>query len=84
MSDVVSLIQAGNNCDVCHRQFHDGDRAIVLVRVPIIEFDTICVEDWSIMLASCAKVLVEDRAWDRDAVKSLLEAALDDLYSEDV
>lgn len=54
---VTQLVQPHNECSCCHEPFKHGDKAICIVQVPNGSYDTICVGDWALIMASSAKEL---------------------------
>lgn len=48
------LVEPAQSCDICGKQFFQGDTAICVIKVPDAHFDTLCVEDWHTILKSSA------------------------------
>ena len=70
------VITPSTSCSCCGERFHQGDTAVCIVHLPDGEHDTICIDDWAVVLASSTMWLKTNPAEGVEPIKSLLRRAL--------
>jgi hypothetical protein len=71
----AQYIEPASVCDVCGRQFVAGDQAILVVKVPEGDFDTMCPEDYITIISSASAWLKSKGNTRPDLIRSLVDEA---------
>lgn len=75
-------VQPALECSICGKVFHVGDLAFVVVVVPLGREDTICSEDWHLILASARAWLDREEPNPVERVRAVVQHAETMLYLE--
>lgn len=70
----IVLIPA-NNCKACEYPFHLGDHAMLIVRIPGGEADTLCMDCWLVTVASATAWLGGAEADEPEAIRKRVAEA---------
>ena len=71
------VLHPGSHCDICGQRFVQGDKALMVVKVPSMEHETICLEDYTVIIASASAWLKQRGTDAPEVLMGLIREARD-------